>query len=84
MKRPSPTWIFHNSTKQDCQTTTRWNGWTKVIGAFPDGQSALVLVYARLRHVTASGWGHQRYMNMDHFREIDLQKTTNEQANRPL
>lgn len=34
---------------------------TKVIGAFPDGQSALMLVCARLRHVAASEWSHWRY-----------------------
>ncbi|MBS7226414.1 MAG: hypothetical protein KH050_13985, partial [Clostridiaceae bacterium] len=30
---------------------------TKAIGAFPDGQSALMLVCARLRHVAATSWG---------------------------
>ena len=29
---------------------------TKVIGAFPDGQSALMLVCARLRHAAATSW----------------------------
>ena len=40
---------------------------TKAIGAFPDGQSALMLVCARLRHVAATSWGSRRYMNMDHL-----------------
>ena len=40
---------------------------TKAIGAFPDGQSALMLVCARLRHVAATSWGIRRYMNMDHL-----------------
>ena len=40
---------------------------TKAIGAFPDGQSALMLVCARLRHVAATNWGARRYMNMDHL-----------------
>ena len=30
---------------------------TKAIGAFPDGQSALMLTCARLRHVVATSWG---------------------------
>ena len=30
---------------------------TKAIGAFPDGQSALMLECARLRHVAATSWG---------------------------
>ena len=40
---------------------------TKAIGAFPDGQSALMLVCVRLRHVAATSWGARRYMNMDHL-----------------
>ena len=44
---------------------------TKPIGAFPDGNSALMLVCARLRHVTGSDWGIKRYMNMDHLLEQD-------------
>ena len=30
---------------------------TKVVGTFPDGQSALMLVCARLRHVAGTWWG---------------------------
>ena len=40
---------------------------TKAIGAFPNGQSALMLVCARLRHVAGTQWGARRYMNMDHL-----------------
>ena len=46
---------------------------TRAIGAFPDGQSALMLVCARLRHVAASEWGTKRYMNMDHLREMEIE-----------
>lgn len=45
---------------------------TKAIGAFPDGNSALMLVCARLRHVAGTDWGAKRYMNMDHLSEMDL------------
>jgi transposase-like protein len=38
---------------------------TKVIGAFPDGQSALMLVAARLRHVASTRWGTKKYMDME-------------------
>ena len=41
---------------------------TKVSGTFPDGQSALMLVCARLRHASSSEWGSKRYLNMDHLR----------------
>ena len=47
---------------------------TWAIGAFPDGQSALMLVCARLRHVAASEWGTKRYMNMDHLREMEIEQ----------
>lgn len=44
---------------------------TRPIGAFPDGNSALMLHCARLRHVAGSDWGIKRYMNMDHLLEMD-------------
>jgi putative transposase len=37
---------------------------TRVVGAFPDGESALMLVAARLRHVASGRWGTRRYMDM--------------------
>jgi transposase-like protein len=44
---------------------------TKVVGAFPDGYSALMLVTARLRHVSATQWGTRKYMNMELLKEMD-------------
>jgi putative transposase len=44
---------------------------TKVVGAFPDGHSALMLVAARLRHVSATTWGTRKYMNMRVLEEMD-------------
>jgi len=38
---------------------------TRVVGCFPDGNSALMLVCARLRHIATSTWGSKRYMNMN-------------------
>ena len=40
---------------------------TKAIGAFPDGQSALILVCARLRHVAATHGRARCYINMEHL-----------------
>ena len=45
---------------------------TKVVGTFPDGESALMLVCARLRHVTSSEWGTKRYLNMEHLTSMML------------
>jgi transposase-like protein len=38
---------------------------TRVVGNFPDGQSALMLVAARLRYVAGTRWGARRYLDMD-------------------
>jgi len=42
---------------------------TRVVGAFPDGNSALMLVAARLRHVAGTAWGSKRYMDMGRLKE---------------
>ncbi len=36
----------------------------RLVGAFPDGESALMLVAARLRHVVGIQWGTRRYLTM--------------------
>ena len=33
---------------------------TRVVGSFPDGSSALMLVCARLRHVAGTQWGSKK------------------------
>jgi len=38
---------------------------TRVIGSFPDGESALMLVSARLRHIASSKWSERKYLNME-------------------
>lgn len=42
---------------------------TRVVGAFPDGNSALMLVAARLRHVAGTKWGTMIYLNIDRLKE---------------
>jgi len=37
------------------------------VGSFSDGNSALMLVCARLRHVAGTQWGNKKYMNMKHL-----------------
>lgn len=37
---------------------------TRVVGCFPDGHAALMLVSARLRYMAGQKWGTQRYVNM--------------------
>ncbi len=41
---------------------------TQMVGSFPDSHAALMLVAARLRHVSGSKWGTRRYLDMDLLR----------------
>ena len=52
---------------------------TRAIGAFPDGNSALMLVCARLRHVAASEWGSKRYMDMEHLLKMEMAQPADEE-----
>jgi transposase-like protein len=46
---------------------------TRVVGSFPDGESALMLVAARLRHIAGTKWGTRRYLDMTRLRELRAQ-----------
>ena len=52
---------------------------TRAIGAFPDGNSALMLVCARLRHLAASEWGSKRYMDMEHLFKMETEQPADEE-----
>jgi putative transposase len=43
---------------------------TRVVGCFPDGNSALMLAAARLRHIAGTKWGSRQYMNMKRLDEM--------------
>lgn len=53
---------------------------TRVVGAFPDGQLALMLVTARLRHVAGTRWGTRRYLDMSRLLEMETGDKLSEQA----
>jgi len=42
---------------------------TRVVGCFPDGESALMLVAARLRHIQSSRWSTKMYLNPKRMEE---------------
>jgi putative transposase len=46
----------------------------RVVGAFPDGQSALMQCAARLRQIASSKWGQKRYLNMDLLKDQELEQ----------
>ena len=44
---------------------------TRVVGTFPDGNSALMLVTARLKYIVEHEWGKRRYLDMSKLEEMD-------------
>jgi len=48
---------------------------TRVVGCFPDGNSALMLAAARLRHISGTKWGSRQYMNMKRLEEMSKEET---------
>ncbi|MEO0425793.1 MAG: IS256 family transposase [Pseudomonadota bacterium] len=55
---------------------------TKVVGAFPDGNSALMLSAARLRHVAGTKWGTRRYMDMQRLYDLEHERRQQEEEER--
>jgi transposase-like protein len=48
---------------------------TRVVGNFPDGESALMLVAARLRHIAATKWSTKQYLNLKRLEEMNAEQT---------
>ena len=46
---------------------------TRVVGTFPDGKSALMLVCARLRYVSGKEWGSKQYLCMKYLTEAETE-----------
>lgn len=44
---------------------------TRVAGTFPNGNSALMLVTARLKYLVEHEWGKRRYLDMSKLEEMD-------------
>jgi putative transposase len=48
---------------------------TRVVGAFPDGQSCLNLAAARLRYIAGTAWSAKCYMNMRPLYQPQIMQT---------
>lgn len=44
---------------------------TRVVGTFPDGNSALMLVAARLKYIVEHGWSKRRRLDMSKLKEMN-------------
>lgn len=53
---------------------------TRVVGVFPDGQSALMASAARLRHIESTQWSKKRYMRMERLFEQERDSATASQS----
>lgn len=47
----------------------------RVVGAFPDGKSALMRAVTRLRHIAGTQWGTKRYLTVRLLRDLDAHET---------
>ena len=52
---------------------------TKVVGAFPDCNSAVMLSAARLRHVAGTRWSMRKYLDIDRLVELVREREQQEQ-----
>jgi transposase-like protein len=50
---------------------------TRVVGCFPDGRSAVMLVTARLRYLAGKAWGLKRYLSMHRLWEAEAAREEN-------
>jgi hypothetical protein len=74
------TWLPQEAVAAPLAAATRLRSYSKVsvreirrrsrvVGSFPDGQSALMLAAARLRYIAGTRWGTRQYMNMERLKE---------------
>lgn len=53
---------------------------TNSVGTFPDGNSALMLVCARLRHISATDWGTKTYLHMNRLYAMEHDREVSKEA----
>ena len=75
MNFPSEHWVRIRTTNVLERLNREIRRRTRVVGTFPYGNSALMLVCARLRHVAGTVWGTKRYMNMARLYEMAIEES---------
>jgi len=70
---PTPHWLKIRTNNPMERIMREIRRRTRVVGAFPDGESAVMLVGARLRHIASTHWGARRYVSMDWLRQQDME-----------
>jgi transposase-like protein len=80
---PSQHWLKLKTNNPMARLLNEARRRTKAVGAFPNGHSALMLVAARLRHVSATQWGTRKYMNIKMLDEMDKRPSSQQHDRRP-
>ena len=74
MKFPREHWMKIRSNNAIERLNREIRRRTRVVGAFPDSNSALMLVCARLRYMEDSLWGSKMYLNMKHLESCSFEE----------
>lgn len=74
MKFPREHWMRIRSNNAIERLNREIRRRTRVVGAFPDSNSALMLVCARLRYMESSLWGAKCYLNMKHLQNYEVKE----------
>lgn len=66
---PPPHWVRIRTNNPMERLLKEVRRRTNVVGAFPDGRSALMLACARVRYVSDRAWSQRRYMDVSMLRD---------------
>lgn len=68
---PMPHWVRIRTNNAIERLNREIRRRTRVVGTFPDGNSALMLVTARCKYIAESGWGKRRYLDVSMLEEMN-------------
>ena len=71
---PAPHWIRVRSNNTLERVNREIRRRTRVVGSFPDGHSAFMLVAARLRHMAGTTWGKRCSLNRALSKDLMLER----------
>lgn len=67
---PMPHWVRIRTNNAIERLNREVRRCTRVVGTFPDGNPALMLVTARCKYIAESGWGKRRYLDVSMLEEM--------------
>lgn len=70
---PQTHWVSIRTNNPLGRIMREIGGHTRVVGAFPDANSTLMLVVARLRQIADTKWGIRRYLFMEALKKMEIE-----------